>query len=157
MLTETETVLASALMSAGMPSEQAEIHARTAPDHIKELAEGRSATALQERLLWATMPSEDVDSIIRASQEVLGDRTLTDVFAKVVFAVQKRMESIAGVKVPPSTALYAVAEKMLDTGYVATKEAAVPHLAIILSSSITPLKIWKEALELAETSESNRP
>jgi len=157
MLTETETVLASALMSAGMPSEQAEIHARTAPDHIKELAEGRSATALQERLLWATMPSEDVDSIIRASQEVLGDRTLTDVFAKVVFAVQKRMEGIAGVKIPHSTAIYAVAEKMLDTGYVATKEAAVPHLAIILSSSITPLKIWKEALELAETSESNRP
>ena len=111
MLTETETMLASALMSAGVPSEQAEIHARTAPDHIKEMAEGRSATALQERLLWALMPSEDVDSIIRASQEVLGDSTLTDVFATVVYTVQKRMEGIAGVKVPPSTAVYAVADR----------------------------------------------
>ena len=157
MLTETETLLASALMSAGMPSEQAEIHARTAPDHIKEMTEGRSATALQERLLWALMPSEDVDSILQASQKVLGDSTLTDVFATVVYTVQKRMGAIAGIKIPPSTAVYAVAEKMLDTGYVATKEAAVPHLATILSSSITPLKIWKEALELAETSESNRP
>ena len=125
MLTETETVLASALMSAGMPSEQAEIHARTAPDHIKKRAEGRSAEDLREKLLWAMMPSEDVDSILRASQEVLSDSTLTDEFAKVVYAVQKRMEGIAGVKIPPSTAIYTVAEKMLDTGYVATKEAAV--------------------------------
>ena len=99
MLTEIETLFASALMSAGMPSEQAEIHARTAPDHIKKRAEGRSAEALRERLLWATMPSEDVDSILRASREVLSDSTLTDEFAKVVYAVHRFDPTPVGTRV----------------------------------------------------------
>jgi len=154
-LSEVETILVAALMHAGMPSEQAEMFARKAPESVKEEAKGQSKEGLSEKAFWLTTSKEETTKILKAVEGAMRDERLTEVFVKLLGTVSTRMQDLAGLKVPHSVTAYAIAEKMLDIGYAASREACVPHLSAAMAAGLTPFEHWKEALRLAEEIKSD--